>query len=57
MGRPAQDFKIPSNVFCSMTNKIHKPLYQQLKELARAKGLSVHTLIDITLERYVKEQK
>ena len=57
MGRIAQDFKIPTNIFCGMANKLDQAMYERMKRLARSKGMSTHQLIEIILERYLKEQK
>lgn len=57
MGRIPQNFKIPPKTFCSTMNHIDKPLYARMKELAKSKAMSVHTLIEICLERYLQEQE
>lgn len=57
MGRVAQNFSIPASTYCTMVSKLEKPIYDQMKVLAHQKGLSTHKLIEIVLERYIKEQK
>lgn len=57
MGRKPHNYQIPNSVMGSIVDKMKLSLRDEIKEIAKAKGISMHLLIEIYLERAVKEHK
>ena len=57
MGRKSHNYQITSSVMGSIVDKMKLSLRDEIKEIAKAKGISMHLLIEIYLERAVKEHK
>lgn len=55
MGRRAHNFKISSSSFGSVIAEVKPSLREQIKNIAKEKGVSVHTLVEIYLERCVND--
>lgn len=57
MGRKSHNHQIPNSVMGSIMDKMKLSLRDEIKEIAKAKGISMHLLIELYLERAVKEYK
>lgn len=57
MGRKSHNYQIPNSVMGSIVDKMKLSLRDEIKEIAKAKGISMHLLIELYLERAVKEYK
>lgn len=55
MGRQPVPHAIPNQFMGSIMDKMKSPLYERIKQIAKEKGISAHMLIEIYLERAVKE--
>lgn len=57
MGRKAYPHKISNVEMGSMMDKMNRSLRDEIRLIAKEKGISAHLLIEIYLERAVKEYK
>lgn len=55
MARPKQNHMIDTQKFSGIMEKASRDLYQEIKDIAKAKGISAHLLIEIYLDRAVKQ--
>jgi CYTH domain-containing protein len=56
-GRQAYPYQIPNNEMGSMMDKMNRNLRDEIRTIAKTKGISAHLLVEIYLERAVKEYK
>lgn len=56
-GRKAYPYQIPNEEMGSIMDKMHRPLREEIRAIAKEKGISAHLLIEIYLERAVKDYK
>lgn len=57
MSRKAYPYKISNEQMGSIMDKMKVNLRDEIKAIAKEKGISAHLLIEIYLERAVKEYK
>lgn len=57
MPAPKQNFQISSEQMCSIMQKQNRNLRDELRAIAKSKGLTEHALVEIYLERAVKQYK
>ena len=55
MGRPCMNYQIEPQVMSSITGKLRRALYMEVKEIAKQKGISSHLFIELALEKAIKE--
>lgn len=55
MGRRKIHYKIPIGIMGGIVQRLQPSLHERIKEIAQSKGISVQTLIEIYLERQVKD--
>jgi len=56
-GRKAYPYQIPNEEMGSMMDKMNRNLRDEIRAIAKSKGISAHLLVEIYLERAVKEYK
>lgn len=56
-GRKAYPHQIPNNEMGAMMEKMKRNLRDDIRAIAKAKGISAHLLVEIYLERAIKEYK
>lgn len=57
MSRKAYPHKISNEQMGSIMDKMKLSLHDEIKRIAKEKGISAHLLVEIYLERSVKEYK
>lgn len=56
-GRKPYPYQIPNEEMGSIMDKMKRNLRDEIREIAKAKGISAHLLVEIYLERAVKNYK
>ena len=56
-GRKSYPYQIPNTEMGSIMDKMNRSLRDEIRSIAKAKGISAHLLVEIYLERAVKEYK
>jgi len=57
MGRNRLECEISQNEMCTITSHSNKRLMEEVRQIAKSKGMSVRTLVEIYLQRAVKDYK
>lgn len=57
MSKKAYPYKISNEQMGSIMDKMNRSLRDEIRQIAKEKGISAHLLIEIYLERAVKEYK
>jgi len=57
MGRKRIEYEINNQIMGSIMNKMDRPLRDEIREIAKSKGISAHLLIEIYLKRSVAQHK
>lgn len=56
-GRKAYPYQIPNEEMGSIMDKMKRSLRDDIRQIAKSKGISAHLLVEIYLERAVKEHQ